>query len=302
MLKQPLTDAVTVRFFMPSPALALYVSTFYLTEVNLPEGETIEDWLHPEWANLRFSRNDSWQAAIGDEPLRDCANFTATGPTSHAVRFVAGTMRAWGIGLLPLGWARFVGSPAESATNRFIDGAADAKFARFAALLDTLFGVAPDPSGEAARIDAFLLDLLDRTQPAEDEPRILSAHAALLDPDLGAVSGLAERVGMSIRSLERLCLRAFGFPPKLLLRRQRFLRSLAQFMLDPSLTWLSTLDWQYVDQAHFVRDFRAFMGMSPRRYGALEHPVLRAAARARAAAAGAAVQLLHQPQSASQSR
>lgn len=295
MLKQVLSDAVTVRFFMPSPALAPYFSTYYLTEVNLPEGETVQDWLHPEWANLRFSHNGSWQAAIGDEPLRHCADFVATGPTSLAAHFVAGTMRAWGIGLLPLGWARFVGSPAEGATNRFIDGAADAKFARFPALLDTLFGAAPDPAAEAARIDAFLLDLLARTQPADDEARILAAHAALLDPDLGAVSDLAGRVGMSIRSLERLCLRAFGFPPKLLLRRQRFLRSLAQFMLDPSLTWLSTLDWQYVDQAHFVRDFRAFMGMSPRRYAALEHPVLRAAARARAAAAGAAVQLLHQP-------
>ncbi|HVR90254.1 MAG TPA: helix-turn-helix domain-containing protein [Novosphingobium sp.] len=296
MLKQVLTDAVTVRFFMPSAALAPYISTYYLTEVNLPEGETIEDWLHPEWANLRFSHNGSWRAAIGEEPLRPCADFVATGPTSQAVRFVAGTMRAWGIGLLPLGWARFIGAPAAVSADRFIDGIADPSFARFPALLDTLFGSVPDAAAEAARIDAFLLELLARTQPAEDEARILAAHSALLDPDLGTVSDLAERLAMSIRSLERLCLRAFGFPPKLLLRRQRFLRSLAQFMLDPSLTWLSTLDWQYVDQAHFVRDFRAFMGMSPRRYAALEHPVLRAAARARAAAAGAAVQLLHQPQ------
>lgn len=299
MLKQPLTDAVTVRFFMPSPALAPFISTYYLTEVNLPEGETVEDWLHPEWANLRFSHNDSWQAAIGDEPLRNCAKFIATGPTSHAAHFVTGTMRAWGIGLLPLGWARFVGAPAEASANRFSDGDTDPAFARFPAVLDTLFGVLPDAAAEAVRIDAFLTGLLARTQPTEDEPRILAAHAALLDPDLGTVSDLAERMAMSIRSLERLCLRAFGFPPKLLLRRQRFLRSLAQFMLDPSLTWLSTLDWQYVDQAHFVRDFRAFMGMSPRKYASLEHPVLRAAARARAAAAGAAVQLLHQPQSAS---
>ena len=81
----------------------------------------------------------------------------------------------------------------------------------------------------------------------------------------------------------------------LLLRRQRFLRSLAQFMLDPSLTWIKTLDWHYVDQAHFVRDFKRFMTMSPSTYAALDHPVLRSAARARAVAAGAAVQALHQP-------
>ena len=109
---------------------------------------------------------------------------------------------------------------------------------------------------------------------------------------------MAERLAMSSRSFERLSLRAFGFAPKLLLRRQRFLRSMAQFMLDPSLTWISTLDWHYVDQAHFVRDFRRFMGMNPSSYAALEHPVMSAAARARAAAAGAAVQALHSPSAA----
>jgi AraC-like DNA-binding protein len=222
-----------------------------------------------------------------------------TGPTSHAAHFVAGSMRSWGIGLLPLGWARFVGADAAACANRFSDGASDPPFARFADLLPRLFGARPDAAAEAARIDAYLTGLLAATRPAQDEARIVAAHAALLDPDLRTVGELAGRMAMSTRSLERLCLRSFGFSPKLLLRRQRFLRSLAQFMLDPSLTWISTLDFQYVDQAHFVRDFRAFMGMSPRRYASLEHPVLRAAARARAAAAGEAVQLLHRPQGGS---
>ena len=295
MLKQPLTDAITVRFFMPSPALAPYVSTCYLTEVDLPEDETIEDWLHPEWANVRFSHNGTWQAAIGDEPLRPCAPVIGTGPTSHAAHFVAGSMRSWGIGLLPLGWARFVGADAAACANRFSNGTTDPVFARFAGLLPRLFAAKPDAAAEAARIDVWLVEVLAATTPPEDEVRIVAAHRALLDPGTRTVAELAERLAMSTRSLERLCLRAFGFSPKLLLRRQRFLRSLAQFMLDPSLTWISTLDFQYVDQAHFVRDFRAFMGMSPRRYASLEHPVLRAAARARAAAAGEAVQLLHRP-------
>jgi hypothetical protein len=37
------------------------------------------------------------------------------------------------------------------------------------------------------------------------------------------------------------------------------------------------------------------MAMSPSRYAAVEHPVLRAAAQARNASAGAAVQALHRP-------
>lgn len=34
--------AVTVRFFMPSPVLAPYISTYYLTEVNIAPGQWIE--------------------------------------------------------------------------------------------------------------------------------------------------------------------------------------------------------------------------------------------------------------------
>ena len=79
---------------------------------------------------------------------------------------------------------------------------------------------------------------------------------------------------MGERSLERLCRRYFGFPPKLLLRRQRFLRTLAQFMFDTRLTWSKAIDGQYYDQAQFVRDFRSFMGMTPSEYADTPHPIL----------------------------
>lgn len=295
-MKTPLVgDAVTVRFFMPSPELAPYISTYYLTEVGLPEGEVVQDWLHPEWGNLRLSRMGLWKAGIGTEPLRDTPAFVASGPTSHCAHFLTSRGRVWGVGILPLGWARLFDTPAASHADSFCDGQTDPTFAGLAPLLDHIFSGAADAAAEAARIDTFLCDYLATRPVPEDEQRIRAAHAALIDQDIGSVADFAERLGISSRSLERLSLRAFGFPPKLLLRRQRFLRSLAQFMLDPSLTWISTLDWHYVDQAHFVRDFKRFMGMSPSTYAGLDHPVLNAAARARAAATGHAVQALHRP-------
>lgn len=295
MLQQRLANAVAVRFFMPDPALRPYISTYYLTEVALPEGERIEDRLHPEWANVRFLGNPGWLGAIGDAPLTPLPPVVAVGPTSHATRFSTGTTRAWGIGLLPLGWARFVDAAALDYVDRFVDAATDPAFAAFAGLNGQLFAGSPEAAGEAATIDAFMLAKLATRPLASDKARIVAAHAGLLNTAVTSVSALALRLDMSARSLERLSLRAFGFSPKLLLRRQRFLRSLAQFMLDPSLRWISTLDWQYVDQAHFVRDFQRFMGMSPSRYAALDHPIMSAAAKARMAAAGEAVQVLHQP-------
>lgn len=284
--------ALKIRFFLPSPQLAPYVTTYYLTETEgLGEG-TIEDYLHPEWGNVRLAVEGRIAASIGSGPIAEVPRFVATGPTSLSTRFRLSSGRYWGIGLLPAGWARFVDAPARSHADRYAEIAADPAFARLRPLAEAVAGCA-GIAEEHAVIDSHMLGLLDR--PGKDEERTLAAHRALLDTEVESVAALAAAVGISPRSLERLASQVFGFPPKLLLRRQRFLRCLAQFMLDPSLKWLRTMDWHYHDQAHFTRDFRRFMGMSPREYARLDHPVLRAAAIARLQAAGEAVQGLHSP-------
>jgi AraC-like DNA-binding protein len=217
----------------------------------------------------------------------------AAGPTSYATRFRLWPGRYWGIGLLPLGWARFVGARAGERADALHDVGSDAAFASFRPLAGSLFAHPADRAREAQAIDALMLALLER--PAEEEERIEAIHAALVDPAVATVAALADRSGLPVRTLERIAKNVFGFAPKLLLRRQRFLRSLAQFMLDPSLAWLETMDDHYHDQAQFIRDFRRFMGMTPSAYAALPHPILGAAAHARNAAVGAAMQVLHAP-------
>jgi AraC-like DNA-binding protein len=57
-------------------------------------------------------------------------------------------------------------------------------------------------------------------------------------------------------------------------------------MLDPSLKWIGALDGHYHDQAQFVREFREFMGMTPRQYGGLDHPIIEGIMNERARLAG----------------
>jgi AraC-like DNA-binding protein len=300
----PTGNALKVRFALPCEKLRPYVTTYYLIEAQTsPGAPVIEDLLHPEWSNLRFLRDKYATSAIGDEELRESPAFAVTGPTSMTTRFRIGDGRnavsggTWGIGLLPLGWAKFTGVPASDYADRFVDGHADPAFAHLRPLAKRLsarfHGQEGSLAEDVAAIEAALIPLIDREVTHED--KITAINTALIDPEIASAAQLAMHVGMNLRSLERLSRRAFGFPPKLLLRRQRFLRSLAQFMLDPSLKWLSTLDCQYHDQAHFVRDFRRFMDMTPGEYARLEKPILVAAAQARMAIAGKAVQALHEP-------
>jgi AraC-like DNA-binding protein len=283
---------VETRFFPVSDALRPYASIIYLTEVAVPAGTRIEDYLHPEWANMRFIEGETTQSAIGDAPVAPAPTFNVSGPTSKATYFSVGSMRTWGIGILPAGWAKFFALSAEDLADRFCDAAAHPAFADYVPLAERLRG-ANDVEAAARTIDDYFVAQL--TGAPRDDPAIFAAHSALVDDDLASVGELAGKLGLSERSVERLSRRAFGFAPKLLLRRQRFLRSLARFMLDPSMAWIDTLDYHYYDQAQFTRDFQRFMGMSPRAYAARPKPILGAAALARAAAAGAPVQGLHKP-------
>lgn len=282
-----------MRFFRPPSELDGHFSSFYRADIRAPEGERIVDYLQPEWGNLRFFFGDSPDARLASGYSMSGARFTATGPSSLATRFELGTTRLWGIGLFPLGWARFMPVQADAMANTVVDGETHAAFAGFRALADGLFTAGGDDEREYAHILAHFMERRDR--PVQDEDRIRAVHAALVDPAVTCVAEFVEQTGLKPRTLERVCRRHFGFPPQRLLRRQRFMRSLADFMLAPRANWTSVIDETYHDQAHFVRDFRSFMGMSPSEYAALDHPVLGAFMVERARIWGAAAQTLDKP-------
>ena len=286
---------VELTFFMPSEPLRPYISSFYMMDVRLAGADRIEDWLLPEWASLRMAQTGASAAGIVPHPPQPRAGMMASGPTSYATRISIGSARIWGIGILPLGWARFVAAPAAQFADRISDAAAEPAWAALIPAYDLVFSGNPNPATAAGRLERHFSAVLAASTAGEDEARIRTTHRLLIDEQFGTVGELADQLGLSSRTLERFCLKAFGFSPKLLLRRQRFTRSLARFLLNPTQTWTSMLDDHYVDQAHFVRDFRRFMGMSPSAYAQAPHPLLAATARARDAAVGGAVQALHRP-------
>ena len=279
-------SAISVRAFRLSQPLQPYFTALYATTIVCEPGTLVEDYLHPEGAALRITDGEPPVARVGPGKMVPQWPFTANGPTSRSTHFGITTSRVWVLGLQPVGWAKFMDTPADELADRKVDGSTHPAFAFFAPLLGKILGAGGDVERIAQMIDDHLMEMADRNVPGEEQ--ILACQAALRDPEVSVVGDLGERVGIAPRSLERLCRRIFGFPPKLLLRRQRFLRSLAQFMLDPSLTWSDALDGQYHDQAQFVREFRSFMGLTPGQYASMPHPILQPVMQQRMADQGAA--------------
>jgi AraC-like DNA-binding protein len=265
--------AFEARCYRLAEPLQPYFTALCAFEYSSDPSDPIEDWLHPEWSQMRFVLGPPAAARIGHGPLEEQWSFVAVGPTSRTLHFRITSGRAWGLGLQPAGWAKFANGPAAAVADKTVNGATHPAFALFEPISRMLAEEEPGLDGFAMRINDYLMDHIDRPSPQED--MIVACHDALRDPDVANVAELGERLGLGTRSLQRLCVRYFGFAPKLLLRRQRFQRSLARFMLGAAGSWSDALDGQYHDQAQFVRDFRAFMGMTPSEYAELPHPVLK---------------------------
>ena len=265
----------SVRVFLPALALQGYVTFYYIVDTAGP----LTDFLYPEWGNVRFALAGTWRVDMPGHYPSDPQVEVLYGPTDRCGSVSATAGRMAGFGLTPLGWQRFIGSPANAMANRVRP-------------LDDAFGVAARALREKLASDADdaqVIARLDRLLTAlaatrgHDDPLIVAADHVLRSRP-ATVPGFASGVGVAPRTLHGLCLRAFGFPPKRLLRRQRFLDTLGQVRSAVGQSLETALDLDYCDQPHFYRNFHDFMGMSPHVYFKASRALMARAAAAQAAA------------------
>ena len=80
------------------------------------------------------------------------------------------------------------------------------------------------------------------------------------------VNEIARELGISSRQLHRRFLAAVGVPPKRFFRVLRFARVWQLASMQPRETWASlAAEHGYADQAHLIREFRAFGAEPPTR-------------------------------------
>ena len=263
-----------VQVYAPAQSLRDHITFYYFVVAPGP----VDDFLYPEWGNVRFALSGDWRlemAGYGPEPQKE----VLFGPTDHCARVTTSGGTCAGFGLTPLGWVKLIGEDADAMRNRVrtltheFDGSLNA--VRLALIDGMTDATAVD------RLDQILLDLMAERSPPP--PQLVALDHALRDRP-ATVHEFADAVGISARTLQRLCLKLFGFAPKRLIRRQRFLDTLGKFRTAVGESLQISMDAAYFDEAHFYRDFRDFMGMSPRAYFAASRDLMARAAAAQSAA------------------
>ena len=277
-----------VHFALPAAPLRPLITTFY--GVTTPVA--LEDHLHPEWGNIRLTTRGEWTVVRpgNNDPTPERGALFGPSDITGIVR-CAGAGAMVGVGLTALGWATLVQRSAHdhaNRTNELTEIYGDRADRLWADLCEA------DWAGTVALFDGFFGALAAAAPPPD--PIIERMQQALVSGNIDTVQHFADDLCLTERTLARLCLRIFGFSPKRLLRRQRFLRTLADIgdRLDQPLS--SLLDGGYFDQSHFIREFKAYMGMTPLAYYNAPRQMMRRAGAERLRTAGARVQGLHLPQ------
>lgn len=118
-------------------------------------------------------------------------------------------------------------------------------------------------------LEEFLFCQLDRTLNHYASDRLVATAASLLYRDCaeGTVAGLAARLGLGRRQLERRFQGVTGLTLVEARRLARFQKTARKLLLDPSTSCAdAALMHGYYDQSHFIREFRTLTSQSPLAY------------------------------------
>ena len=81
------------------------------------------------------------------------------------------------------------------------------------------------------------------------------------------VEQISEHTGLSIRQLQRLFRKYVGVTPKWVIKRFRLQEAAERLEQDETAEWAElAMQLGYIDQAHFIKDFKSVLGQSPAAY------------------------------------
>lgn len=242
------------------PALDPWVEHYWTVTWQLPVGASYRSSLVPaSQANLTV------EAGGSRRPGADGPGVYVTGVVSTQRFDVAltGVGSVVGVKFRPGALTVLTGVDASRLRDRVLP-AAD-----LMSRTDELADLRPDNIGMTERLDAFLLPLTQSSDASQLDA--IAAAVAVLEDSEPAMSAtdLADRCGMTLRSLQRLTRQYIGVGPQWLVARARVHAAVARLHSGDFGTLAElAVELGWFDQAHMGRDFSALIGESPGAYRA----------------------------------
>jgi AraC-like DNA-binding protein len=252
--------------YQPPYPLSRFVETFWYGE-HAP-GHLFERYLPTGDVDLVLNLHDATLRIYDAADLPHPQRFT--GPIvsgAHSRYYVIDTLQQaslLGVKFRPGGAYPFLGESPGRLQNQHV--ALKDLWGRPAIELQARLMEAATPDARFRCLEQALLDRLPGMH--RPHPAVASAVSTFVAQEgVSSVTAVARASGFSARGFIELFRREVGLPPKVfcrLLRFQRVLR-LANSGSFPGFAELA-LDCGYYDQAHLIRDFKDFTGLTPGAY------------------------------------
>jgi AraC-like DNA-binding protein len=126
-----------------------------------------------------------------------------------------------------------------------------------------------DPVRRSRAVDAFAHWLEENLPAPGGEGLLANAMADLIDrdPSVLRVEDAADRLGVSVRTLQRLARHYVGLPPAAMIRRRRLQEAAERLRRDPAIDIAAVAnDLSYADHAHLTTEFRNVLNFTPSAY------------------------------------
>lgn len=251
-----------IKRALPHPRLRGVVRSF--EERRLELGSATLTW--PVAARphqiLNIHLAEPYRVRIDGGPANTTPEMSIIGPQTYSRAHVhlSGSIHVFNILFQPTGLNRMVGINMTTMVNQ--DPAASDILGSSAVTLADGLRAASNFGGRVAAVQTWLEMMLDDSEP--DGPIDRASRLLMTERGLPRIEGIVGKSGLSASQFQRRFAAQVGMTPKLFARTIRFDRALMVRRNDPIRPWTDIIhDLGYFDQAHFIRECRAFTGLPP---------------------------------------
>lgn len=255
-----------IRRAIPNPKFRKIVRLFEERRVDL--GSLTISW--PVSARphqiIDIYLEEPFRVRLGEGSIRAVPETVVVGPQtfSRARLSMSGKVHVFNILFQPTGLNQLIGVDMRLLVNQ--DPAASDVLGTSAVRLSDTVRSAKDFFARVRATEQWLDGVMEKRAWSNEE---INHASTLLIGSAGQirVDDLVKQTGMSARQLQRRFNEQVGLPPKGYARLIRFDKALVARRSAPERSWTDILhDLGYFDQAHFIREFHMFAGISPTRF------------------------------------
>jgi len=256
--------------FEPSADLASLIKFYWTLEVPYDPQNSKQKIIPDGCVEMTFNLADPIKRYTSENEflLHPCAMVMGQRTKSYYIE-PTGDVKSFAICFYPYGFANFVRTPLKDLLD--VETPLSSLFGEPTANdLEQQMINASDTDNRIQIIESFLLSRLKESDTIQ---HIVKSTVDMLLESKGSLSinSILENQSSNRRQLERSFAKQIGISPKQLGKAIRLQTALNLLLNNSENLTNVAYESEYFDQAHFIKDFKEFMGITPKEYLGDEH-------------------------------